>query len=66
MALTRIQRNVARSLFIARPEVIPGTRAILDEKSKKTWYDKVAAAMKTSKVKDADVNAFCDTAGVAD
>lgn len=66
MALTKLQRNVARSLLIARPGTLPGTRVILDDQSRKDWYDKVTSAMQSNRVKDADIGEFCDVAGVPD
>lgn len=67
MGLTKIQRKVAASLFIARPAVIAGTRCIPDDADRTAWYEKVTAAMKRHKVvKSADCGEFCDIAGVAD
>lgn len=64
--LTRIQRALAKSLFIARPGVLPGTRVIPGTKKREAWYAKVREAMIREKVPDACVREFCDIAGVPD
>lgn len=66
-ALTKQQASAASRLFQSRPAVIPGTRAIVDESAQRTWFAEVTAAMKACGIKSpAQVNAFCDLAGVAD
>ncbi len=64
--LTKSQGSIAKSLFIARPAVLLGTRVILDQAACKTWFDKVYDAMQRLKIKNTDVNEFCDVAGVPD
>ena len=65
--LSKIKRNIAQSLLICRPSVIPGTRAIIDETARRNWHTKVCETMKREKIVDQnDVKEFCDIAGVAD
>lgn len=65
--LNEKQRAAAVALLAARPEVVPGTRAIINAHECRAWYDEVTRAMGTEGViTDEDVNEFCNTAGVPD
>lgn len=65
--LTKIQADAASRLFQKRPDVIPGTRAIIDKAAQRSWHAEVTAAMQAHDIRSpAHVNAFCDLAGVAD
>lgn len=65
--LTKQQAIAASHLFQSRPAVIPGTRAIIDESAQRAWFAEVTDAMKARGITSpAQVNAFCDLAGVAD
>ena len=65
--LTKQQIAAAHTLFTQRPAVIPGTRAIIDEAAQRGWFADVTASMVAHGIKStAEVNAFCDVAGVAD
>jgi hypothetical protein len=67
LRLTAQEREVALQLKHDRPEVLPGTRAILDREKQLIWYDKVTAAMKALGIdRNGKITAFCDLAGVAD
>lgn len=64
--LTKQQAEAADVLLQKRPPVIPGTRAIVDAKAQRTWFDEVTATMTAVGIERSQVNAFCDLAGVAD
>lgn len=65
--LTTEQRLAAEALLEKRPNVVPGSRAILDGQKATQWHDKVVDKMKELKVEGAEaVQQFCDAAGVAD
>jgi hypothetical protein len=62
--LTNAQIKAANELFYARPSVAEGTRVIVDSVARKDFYDRVRAVMAHNKVAAADIDAFCDLAGV--
>jgi hypothetical protein len=64
--LTKAQRAVAKSLFIRRPDVVPGTRAIVNRFEAEDWFKIVTTAIRQNGVKKEDVTEFCDIAGVPD
>ena len=64
--LTKQQAAAAAALFQKRPQVIHGTRAIIDESKQRAWFDEVTATMTAVGIDRSQVNAFCDLAGVAD
>lgn len=65
--LTPQQITAASDLLASRPEVYPGTRAIVDETARMRWYDQVSEAMTRLRVNTANaVSEFCELAGVAD
>lgn len=68
IALSAQEREVAQQLKQARPEVIPGTRVILDDIERKAWYDEVVRQMDALGVSrnGRKIQAFCDLAGVPD
>lgn len=44
-ALTEAQQKLANGLFLVRPAVVPGTRAILDQDAGARWFALVNAAL---------------------
>jgi hypothetical protein len=68
LQLSAEERLAAQELKALRPEVYPGTRAILDRTAAVQWFDKVTESMRAFNM-DSDprkVAAFCDLAGVPD
>lgn len=70
LRLSADERLAANQLKVLRPEVHPGTRAILDHAKAVQWFDKVTQTMLTFGM-HSDPNmdratAFCDLAGVPD
>lgn len=66
MSLTATQRKAAEELLATRPEVIPGTRVIVNNAQRKHWYAQVTDMMERLHVADGDTGRFCDIAGVPD
>jgi hypothetical protein len=67
LRLSAKERAVAEQLKQDRPEVYPGTRAILDRTQAVIWFDKVKTAMRALGIdRQEKVSAFCDLAGVPD
>ena len=66
LQLTVDQRERALELLALRPEVVPGTRAIINQAEGRRWFSLVITAMIDLKVSDAQAQAFCDLAGVPD
>lgn len=65
--LTDAQKQTAVHLLEIRPPVIPGTRAIVGDAKRKTWFDAVYVAMTSAGITSAaDIAEFCDLAGVPD
>lgn len=66
--LTTEQTEAARKLLAARPAVLPGTRAIINDRARVAWYKQVTAeGMRLDVFKSPEtIAAFCDAAGVAD
>jgi orotidine-5'-phosphate decarboxylase len=68
IALSAQEREAARQLKENRPEVIPGTRVIPNDRERKAWYNEVvrqgnALGISRNNLK---IQAFCDLAGVPD
>lgn len=67
MPLNNVQMFAALLLRTRRPAVIPGTRAIISEQERNVWNQEVTDSMKRVGVRNpADIEDFCDSAGVAD
>jgi hypothetical protein len=67
--LNATQTLAAADLLTHRPEVVPGTRAILNRPAALAWYNRVTHVMEVVGIDPTDykkVNAFCDLAGVPD
>lgn len=65
--LTKEQKAGAIECLLARPPVFPGSRAIISTQAREEWYDRVSGAMARLGVAGAaDVNYFCNLAGVPD
>jgi hypothetical protein len=66
LKLTGAQRAAAKALLERRPEVYPGTRAILNREEAVAWFHHVTAEMDRLGLPDDLVGPFCDVAGVPD
>jgi hypothetical protein len=68
LQLSAEERLAAQDLKAARPEVYPGTRAILDRSAAVQWFNKVTESMRVLGIdrQPRKVAAFCDLAGVPD
>lgn len=67
MALTTDQQLAAEKLLAKRPVVLPGTRVILNDEAKKSWYAEVTQTMSDVGITGMiAIHEFCDLAGVAD
>jgi hypothetical protein len=65
--LTPEQIEVAKALLLVRPDVVLGTRAIINPHFAAAWHDIVRYQLQKLKIGRADDRtAFCDVAGVAD
>lgn len=64
--LTKTQRDAAKAMLAARPEVLPGTRVCIDRAANSKWFDAISAKMEELKLVGHQVSGFCDIAGVPD
>lgn len=64
--LTKTQRDAAKVMLAARPEVIPGTRVCIDRAANSKWFAAVSSKMEELKLVGHQVGEFCDIAGVPD
>jgi hypothetical protein len=64
--LNRLQTLAADACLALRPEVVQGTRVIVNNVQRGAFYEHVRNEMKRTKVNERDVCAFCDRAGVPD
>ncbi len=58
------QLKIARALRAARPYVIPGSNAIVNDTERKVWYGCVTEVSKILVMNAADADKFFDAAGV--
>lgn len=64
--LTRAQLAAAQHLRAVRPDVVPGTDAIIGDRARSDWYRRVTNTMRDVGVSDKEtIQEFCNAAGVA-